>query len=366
MNSTTLLAAMASIALAAPVGAGPYTAPASNSSPDAADGPNVVTSLTTYAAIAREIVGDRGEVAAIANGAENPHFVTPRPSLLLRLRRADMFVVTGLDLELWVPTMLDKAGNAKVRPGAPGYVNASAGVPLLEVPTSTSRTEGDVHVYGNPHIWTSPVNAVIVGRNILDGLKRVSPENAAYYERRFAAWREKIVRELAGDELVDLLGVDAVYDLARQDKLLDFLASKSYEGRPLSDRLGGWMEQAGPMRGRKMVCYHREWVYFGAMFGVDCEAFIEPKPGIPPTPQHVSDVINLMRSREIHVLFSTNYFDRKQIESVAARTDATPVIVPANTEGAPGVETYSQLVSLWVTQLARAFAAHPAPASAGD
>lgn len=338
---------MVSVVPATPVGASP---------PSEAEGPVVVTSLTTYAAIAREIVGERGEVSAIANGAENPHYVTPRPSLVLQVRRADMFVVTGLDLELWVPALLDKANNPRVREGAPGYVAVASGVDLLDVPASVSRAGGDIHVFGNPHIWTSPVNAVIIGRNILEGLKRVAPQHTDYYEARYQTWRESVVRALVGDEVVHLLGVDATFNLLKDGRLLSFLASQSYEGRPLTDRLAGWLKQAEAFRGGHMVCYHKEWDYFSRAFGVSCDEYVEPKPGIPPTPQHVADVINLMRERHIRVLFSTNYFDHKQVESVAQRTGATAVIVPSNTEGAPGVASYTQLVDLWVSSLAEAFA----------
>ena len=138
-----------------------------------ADKVKVVTSLTTYGAIAREIVGDRGIVNSIATGDENPHYVQPKPSFVPLLGQADVFVTTGLDLELWVPALLDKANNPKVTEGGPGYVAAYAGIDLLDVPTSYSRAQGDIHVYGNPHIWTSPLNAVQIARNILTGLKRV-------------------------------------------------------------------------------------------------------------------------------------------------------------------------------------------------
>jgi ABC-type Zn uptake system ZnuABC Zn-binding protein ZnuA len=320
------------------------------------DGPRVVTSLTTYASIAREIVGDRGEVEAIANGAENPHFVTPRPSLVLQLRKADMFVVTGLDLELWIPAIEDKANNPRVRPGGVGYVSASTGIELLDVPESVSRAGGDIHAFGNPHIWTSPVNGITIGANILAGLKRVAPENEAYYEERYAAWKDRILRAFVGDDLVELLGADAVFDMARNHRLLEFLGSQTYQGSPLTDRLGGWLKEAEVFRGGHMVCYHKEWDYFNRAFGVMCDDYVEPKPGIPPTPQHVADVIDLMKRRHLHVLFSTNYFDRNQVMSVAERTNATAVIVPSNTEGAPGTETYQQLVDLWVAELADAFA----------
>ena len=245
--------------------------------------------------------------------------------------------------------------NARVRPGAVGYVAASAGIELLDVPESVSRTGGDIHAFGNPHIWTSPVNAIVIGANILAGLKKVAPENTDYYQQRYEVWKDRILRALAGDELVELLGADVVFDLARGHRLTEFLESQTFEGRPLMDRLGGWLERAAVFRGGHMVCYHKEWDYFSRAFDVTCDDYVEPKPGIPPTPGHVADVIELMKRRHLHVLFSTNYFDRNQVMSVADRTSATAVIVPSNTHGAPGVETYEQLVDLWVEELASAF-----------
>ncbi len=319
----------------------------------------VVTSLSTYAAIAREIAGDRGAVTSIAQGDENPHYVQPRPSFLVQLQKADLFVTTGLDLELWVPALLDKASNGKINDGAPGYVTAYTGIKLLDVPTSMSRSEGDIHVFGNPHIWTDPINGILVGQNILTGLKRVSPANAAYFEQRFTAWKERVVRALVGDEIVTLLGIDAVFSLARDDKLPGFLDSKTYQGHPLADRLGGWLKTAQAFRGKKMVCYHKEWDYFSRRFDIPCVDYIEPKPGIPPTPRHVAEIITLMRDQHIPVLFSTNYYDKNQVETVAARTGAAAVIVPSNTGGAPGTDTFIDLVTLWVKSLAAPFeAAH--------
>lgn len=329
------------------------------------DGPDpirVVTSLTTYAAIAREIIGDRGEVTAIAEGDENPHFVQPRPSFALQLRRADLFITTGLDLELWVPALLDKANNSKIASGAPGFVTAYNGIALLDLPTSLSRAHGDIHVYGNPHLWTDPANALVIGQNIVTGLTRISPQDAEYFRTRYAAWRERVLRAYVGDEIVGLIGVDALADLGAQGKLFEFLMNQRYQNRPLLERAGGWLKAGEPFRGQKMVCYHKEWDYFSRAFGIPCVDYIEPKPGIPPTPRHVAEVIDLMRRDAIPVLFSTNYYDRNQVQSVAGRTGAKAVIVPSNVAGAPGTDTYIDLVSLWVRDLAQAFAAvtpHP-------
>jgi zinc/manganese transport system substrate-binding protein len=330
-------------------------APPAPRPPHAAGKVKVVTSLTTYAAIAREIIGDRGIVNSIANGDENPHYVQPKPSFIPMLSEADLFVTTGLDLELWVPALLDKANNPKVMEGGPGYVAAYAGIDLLDVPTSFSRAQGDIHVYGNPHIWTSPLNAVQIARNILTGLKRVSPENAEYCSLREKDFEDRMYRAVYGDELVKLLGGSTLADLDRQGKLLDFLKAKPYQGAPLFTRLGGWLKEAMPFRGKSVACYHKEWDYFSREYDVPCVDYIEPKPGIPPTPGHVLEVINEMRAQHIQVLLSTNYYDRNQVLEVAQKTGAKAVIVPSNTGGAPGVNTYFDLMNLWITELGRAF-----------
>ena len=315
----------------------------------------VVTSLTTYAAIAREIVGDRGQVNAIATGDENPHYVQPKPSFVPLLADADVFVTTGLDLELWVPALLDKAGNAKVTEGGPGYVAAYTGIQLLDVPASYSRSQGDIHVFGNPHIWTEPLNGVQIARNILTGLKRVSPENADYFTTREKDFEEHVYRALYGDSLVTILGGQTLADLDRQGKLLDFLAQRQYKGAPLASRLGGWLKQGQIFRGKEMACYHKEWDYFSREFGIPCVDYIEPKPGIPPTPKHVRELIDLMQQRHVHVLLSPGYFDHNQIRQVAERTGAKAVIVPSNAGGAPGVNTFFDVIGTIVTSLAQAF-----------
>jgi ABC-type Zn uptake system ZnuABC Zn-binding protein ZnuA len=315
----------------------------------------VVTSLTTYGAIAREIVGDRGTVTSIAQGNEDPHFVQPKPSFVALLRDADLFVTTGLDLELWVPALLDRAGNRKILEGGPGYVPAYRGMTLLEVPTSLSRSQGDIHVDGNPHIHTDPVNGIIIARNILAGLQRVSPENAQLFASREQGFEKRVLEATMGPKLVEVLTPATAYDLLRTDKLYDFIARQKYQGKPLLDQLGGWLKQSQAFRGKEMACYHKEWAYFSNRFKVECVTFIEAKPGIPPTPGHVQEVIRLMKQRKIPVLFASNYFDRKQIQQVAQRTGAKAVIVPENTGGAPGVNTYFDLVNTWVGSLATAF-----------
>jgi ABC-type Zn uptake system ZnuABC Zn-binding protein ZnuA len=345
----TLLALLLSTALLAPIAAA--APPPAHLAPPL----KVVTSLTTYGAIAREVLGDKGTVTSIAQGDEDPHFVQPKPSFVAVLRDADVFVTTGLDLELWVPALIDRAGNRKVSEGGPGYVTAYTGIKLLEVPTSLSRSEGDIHADGNPHIHTDPINGIIIARNILTGLRRVSPENAAYFTEKEQDFERRVLEATIGRDLVDVLTPPVAYELLKSDKLYDFLQQKQYQGKPLLDRLGGWMKEAQVFRGKEIACYHKEWAYFSNRYDVTCAEYIEAKPGIPPTPGHVQEVIALMKQRKIPVLFASNYFDRNQIRQVAQRTGAQAVIVPENTNGAPGVNTYFDLMNTWVNGLAAAF-----------
>jgi len=326
--------------------------------PDLASGQRqirVVTTLPTYAAITREITGDLAQIDAIARGDEDPHFVNPRPSFAALVQRADAFVVTGLDLELWVPAILDRANNPKVNEGAPGHIVAYSGVKLLEVPDNVSRTSGDVHLFGNPHIHTDPINGIIVARNIAAGLKRVDGAHAATYDANLHAFEDRILRRLYGDQLVDMLGGETLFGLARNYEDWDFLSKQQFQGKPLTSYVGGWLAEGEPFRDRRMVCYHKNWAYFDARFRIDCAMFVEPKPGIPPTPSQVREVTDFMRTENIPVLFAAIYFNRSQVERVAARGGSRALSVPEHVEGDEGVDTYEQLVDLWVTRLARAF-----------
>lgn len=318
----------------------------------------IVTTLPDYAWAAKEVGGDLVEVSAIARGNQDAHFVRPRPSYSLMLRDADLFVTTGLDLELWVPTLLDAAGNRQVLEGGAGYVAAWPGIELLDVPTNVSRSEGDVHIYGNPHIHIDPLNMVMIARNILAGLERVDSANALVYRERERALEDRLHRRQFGSELVDLMGGETLARLARAGKLIPFLEGKEYpagSGRTLADRLGGWMNQAEPLRGRTIIGYHKNWVYFTKRFGIEVAGYVEPKPGIPPTPRHVESIINLIREQNIQVILSANYFDPAKPQAIADRTGARAVVVPLSTGGEPGVERYEQLIDTWIDRLLKAF-----------
>jgi ABC-type Zn uptake system ZnuABC Zn-binding protein ZnuA len=318
----------------------------------------VMATLPDYAWAASEIGGERVSAQYICRGNQDAHFVRPKPSFQAQMRDADLFITTGLDLELWVPTLLDAAGNPRILEGGPGYVSAWTGISLLEVPTALSRSEGGVHVYGNPHIHTDPLNMVVIARNILAGLQKVDPEHAEQFAQREKALEDRLHRRLFGDELVDLLGGDTLARLARAGNLDSFLEGREYprgSGRTLDERLGGWLERARPLRGRKIIGYHKNWVYFATRFGIEVSGYIEPKPSIPPTPRHVEKIIDLIQQQGIDVILAANYFDPLKPRVIAERTGATVVMVPLLTNGEPGVGDYETLIDTWIDRLLEAF-----------
>jgi len=321
----------------------------------------VVTSMPDYAWLAEQIGGDRVEVRPIAAGNQDVHFIRPRPSYSALMRQADLFVTTGLDLELWVPTLLDSAGNRSILEGSDGYVAAWPGVPLQDIPTMASRTEGDVHLYGNPHIHTSPLNMIEVARNILKGLQRIDPPSSDFFETNASALTDRLYRRTFGDELVDLLGGDTLTNLTRNGKLWSYLGGKEYprgSGRMLLDRLGGWLKKAEPLRGRKIIGYHKNWIYLADLLELDIRGYIEPKPGIPPTPRHVEQVMRLIQDEGIQVILTAGYFDPVKPKSIAERTGASAVIVPMGS-GTGGIEGYDGLVDFWIDSLLDGFGVQP-------
>jgi zinc/manganese transport system substrate-binding protein len=315
---------------------------------------NVVTTLPDYAFFAKEISGDRVSVKAIVRGDQDAHFIRPKPSFATALRNADVLIATGLDLELWIQTVIDNSGNSKIRSGQEGYVSASAGMKLLEIPESNSRAEGGVHIYGNPHVTCSPILMKIAARNIATSLIKNDPEGRELYLKNLKELDNKIDGSLFGKKLVEIFGSDTLYDLFEKDRLIHFLKEQQLEGKPLIDYLDGWMGKMLPLRGTPIVTYHKNWVYFIKLFGLEEADTVEPKPGIPPSAKHVSDLINLMKERNIKIILAANYFDEQQVRSVANRTDAEAVIVPIYVGGAEGTEDYFKLVDFWIDGLLKA------------
>ncbi len=315
---------------------------------------DVVTTLPDYAFFAEFIGGDRVSVKAIVRGDQDAHFIRPKPSFATALRKADVFVATGLDLELWAQTVIDNSGNGKIRSGQPGYVSAAAGMKLLEKPAVISRAEGGVHIYGNPHVTCSPVQMKIAARNIATGLIKNDPAGKEIYINNLKRLHQQIDERLFGKKLVEMLGGDTLCSLAEQDKLIAFLREQKFEGKTLIEYLGGWVKEMLPLRGTQIVTYHKNWIYFVRLFGLQEAGTVEPKPGIPPSPKHVTSLINLMKERDIGIILAANYFDEQKIRTVAARTGAQAVIVPLYVGGAAGAEDYFELVDYWVDGLLNA------------
>jgi len=315
---------------------------------------NVVTTLPDYAYFARVIGGDRVSVKAIVRGDQDAHFIRPKPSFATALRKADVLVATGLDLELWVQTVIDNSGNGKIRSGQPGYVSTSAGMELLEKPKAVSRVEGGVHIYGNPHVTCSPIKMKVAARNIATGLIKNDPEGKETYLQNLESLHRKFDEQLFGAKLVEMLGGDTLCSLAEQGELVPFLKEQKFEGKQLIEFLGGWMKKMLPLRGTPIVTYHKNWIYFVKIFGLEEAGTVEPKPGIPPSPKHVTNLINLMRERNICIILAANYFDEQKIRTVASRTNAEAVIVPLYVGGAEGVDDYFKLFDYWVDGLLKA------------
>jgi zinc/manganese transport system substrate-binding protein len=290
----------------------------------------VVTTQETYASIAREVGGDLVAAESIIPGNADAHFVKPKPSYALMLRDADLFVSTGLDLELWAPVLVNKSGNRNIGDGAIGYVAAAQGIELLDKPASMDRSAGDVHIYGNPHIQTSPINVAIIARNITTGLCKVDPSNCTTYRANLSRFTDT---------------------LARSGRLVPFLEEKGF-----ADQIGGWLAEGMSFRGHKIVCYHKNWIYFATLFGLDIAGYVETKPGIPPTARHVSELIERIQAEHISVLLAANYFERSKPQLIADRTGIVPVVVPMSVDAESGVANYFDLVDLWISSLKTAFA----------
>ena len=274
----------------------------------------VVTTLTDLQSITRLIGGDQVDAFAIATGFQNPHFVDPKPSYILKLARADVFVTVGLDLEIgWVPPLLNSARNAKIQKGGDGYVDASVNIPLLQVPTSASREQGDIHIYGNPHYWLDPLNGKIIARNICAGLVRVDPDHRSLYEGNLKKF----------DETID---------------------AKTKE----------WTEKMRPFAGTKIIAYHNEWPYFEQRFGLKIVDFLEPKPGIPPTPSQLLKVINEIKRDHIKVIITSPYFNTDSADLVARNTGAKVVTLATSVGANDTIKTYYDLFDYDVLQVMQA------------
>jgi zinc/manganese transport system substrate-binding protein len=279
---------------------------------------NVITATTDLAALTQEVGGDRVNVESMARGYQDPHFVEAKPSFLLKLRQADLLIVVGLQLEIgWLPPLITQSGNARIQQGANGYLDASQFAEILDIPTGqVTRAMGDVHPLGNPHYWLDPDNGRRIAKGIAGKLGEADQANAAYFQERFQDF----------------------------DKRLTAAEQK-------------WDATMKPYRGRKVVTYHNSFPNFAKHFGLNVIGYVEPRPGIPPTPSHTIELIGLMKKENCKVILVEPYFDLKTPNSVASQTGGKVVQYLPSVGGEKEVTDYFKLFDYDIDLLSKAFQA---------
>jgi len=318
----------------------------------------VVATLPNLGSIAAAIGGARIDVTVIASGTQDAHFVDPKPSFIVRLKSADLLIVNGLDLEIgWVPPLVQGARNGRILAGGPGYVDASTGVPVVEIPTSLSRSEGDVHPYGNPHYLADPLNAATVATTIAEALKRADPAGAAAYDEGRKAFVKRLYEAMFGRELVDLAGGAKLAREATAGSLDAFLDGTQVAGAPLRSRLGGWLGAMQSVKGRPIVTYHKDLSYFAARFGLKVVDYVEPKPGIQPSAKHLEELTERLKAGEATVILTRPYVEHRSTDLLAERTGVKVVTLPLEVGGVPEATDYFALFDQVTARIAGAFPA---------
>jgi ABC-type Zn uptake system ZnuABC Zn-binding protein ZnuA len=278
----------------------------------------VVTATSDLAALASEIGGDHIDVESIARGYQDPHFVEAKPSFLLKLRKADLLIVVGLQLEIgWLPPLITQSGNPRIQIGAAGYLDASDFAEILEKPTGVvTRAMGDVHPLGNPHYWLDPENGRRIAQGIQGKLAEMRPEDGGYFAQRFQAFSQR---------------------LTTQEKV--------------------WDEAMKPLHGLKVVSYHKSWPNFAKRFNLDVVGYIEPRPGIPPSPSHTLELIGMMRRDNVKLIVVEPYFDLKTPNSIASHTGAQVLVMLPSVGGEKEVTDYFKLFDYDIALLSKAVGA---------
>jgi zinc/manganese transport system substrate-binding protein len=277
--------------------------------------PNVIATTEDLASIAREVGGDRIAIEAMARGYQDPHFVEAKPSFILKLQKTDLLIVVGRDLEIgWLPPLVQQSRNGRIQAGAEGYLDASSNAQILEIPTGQiTRAMGDVHPLGNPHYWLDPENGKRIAKLIADKLSQLRPNDRAYFDGRLADFTTRL-------------------DAAEKR----------------------WLAQMAPYRGTKMVTYHRSFPNFAERFGLSIIGYIEPRPGIPPTPQHTLDLINEMKRQSVKLVVVEPYFDMKTPNAIGRATGAEVAVLLPSVGGNKEVTDYFKLFDYDINLLTEA------------
>ena len=278
----------------------------------------VVATTEDLAALVQEVGGDRVQVEALARGYQDPHFVEPKPSFILKLYAADLLVVVGRELEIgWLPPLITQSRNSRIQVGGPGYLDASLNVRILEIPTGqVTRAMGDVHPMGNPHYWLDPENGLIVARDVQQKLSEISPKDAPFFAGRFADFEKRI-----------------------------------------KGAIGRWQAAMAPYKGLKVVTYHRSWPNFVDQFGLDVIGYVEPKPGIPPSPSHTLALMETIKRESVKLILVEPYFDLQTPNAIARDTGAKVLVLMPSVGGTKEVKTYFDLFDYDINLLVSAIKA---------
>ena len=324
---------------------------------------NVVSTLPNFGSIASAIAGDRIDLTVIASGTQDAHFVDPKPSYIVKLRKADLLLVNGLDLEIgWVPPLIQGARTARLMPGGAGYVDCSTGVRVVEIPLNLSRTEGDVHPYGNPHYLTDPLNAEIVSGTIAEALKKADPAGAQAYEDGRKAFVRRLHEALFGKDLVDLAGGAKLSREAMAGTLDAFLDGTSVGGSTLRSHLGGWLGKMQAVKGKPVVTYHKDYSYFAERFGIRVVEFVEPKPGISPSAKHLEELLTRLKQGDVSQILTRPYVEHRSTDYLAERTSVKVLTLPIEVGGAAEATDYFKLFDYTTDQMVRALSGGPSAA----
>jgi zinc/manganese transport system substrate-binding protein len=275
----------------------------------------VVTTTTDLAYFARTVGGDRVHVDSICQGGQDPHFVQARPSYMVTLSRADLVVAVGMELEVgWLPALLQGARNPAINPGRPGYLEAGTMVEPIDIPQGrVDRSHGDVHPFGNPHFWLDPLNAKRAARAIAERFAQLDPGNAKLFRDNAAAFERRI---------------DA--------------------------KMQQWSAQLAPFKAAKIASYHATFNYFHRRFGLSSIGYLEDRPGIPPSPAHLVDLIAQMKAQRVSVIFHESFYDHSTSDMVAARAGAKVLVLPTSVGAVPGTESYEKLIDYIVARVVSA------------
>jgi zinc/manganese transport system substrate-binding protein len=310
---------------------------------------DIVTTTTNLESIAKSVGGDHVSVSAISTGQEDPHSIAAKPSYMLKARNADLWIRVGLELEIGYESLiLEGSRNTKIRVGSPGHLDVSEGVTPLEVPTEkVTRSMGDVHPLGNPHYWLDPHNGRIIAKNICGRLKQLDAAHASDYDRNLAAFLLKLDTAMFGAKLVESVGGEKLWKMQSDGTLGAFLKDQNLSA-------DGWLAKLKPFENAKIVTYHRSWTYFVSRFHIDDVAELEPKPGIPPGPAHILEVIDAMKANKAGIILMEPFYNRADADAVAGKAGAKVVAAATAVNGQKEATDYISTIDNIVTRLAGA------------